>query len=290
MYKYTVKKQPKNTVEVNLIIPFADIKKESEEAFTRLQKELTVEGFRKGKVPVPIAQKNLTQDAIYQEMIKVLLPRIYDEIIRKESFKPIISPSIDLVKAKEGEDWEIKIKVAEKPLVDLINYKKAVKDVKTKSKKDDIWVPGKDVDASTKPTAEQEKSKLLNQILEAILKEVKVEISDLVIDQELNYRLSRLVDDVEKIGLTTDSYLKSKNLTMDQLKAGFKREIEDTYKLEFVLSEIADKENIKVEKEDLDKLLANIKDEKERKAAEANSYYYASIIRKQKTLDFILAL
>ena len=77
---------------------------------------------------------------------------------------------------------------------------------------------------------------------------------------------------------------------MESLKAQFRKETEDTYKLEFALSEIADKENIKVEKADLDKLFINIKDEKERKRAEQNSYYYATILRKQKTLDYLISL
>ncbi len=277
MHSYKLKRLPKNTVEINLTIPASDILKEKDGAFLRLQKELTIEGFRKGKVPLPIAKKHLSSDAVYQETMRILLPKVYEEIIKKESLKPIMNPRFELVKAKEGEDWEIKISLAEKPMVELKEYKKAVKEVKESS--------------SAKASEDkEEKSKLLNPILEAILKEVKVEVSDLILEEELSHRLARLVDDVEKIGLTTEAYLKSKNITMDQLKTGFRREIEDTYKLEFVLSEIADKENIKVEREDLDKLLANIKDEKERKMASENSYYYASILRKQKTLDFILAL
>ena len=124
----------------------------------------------------------------------------------------------------------------------------------------------------------------------ALLKETKLEISDLVVDEEINHRLTHLVDEIQKIGLTTENYLKSKNLTMDSLKAQFKKEIEDTYKLEFALAEVADKEDIKIEKADLDKLFVNIKDEKERKIAEQNSYYYATILRKQKTLDYLISL
>lgn len=287
MYNYKVKKLAKSTLEVALTIPKEDIAKEKNLAFDRLQKELTVEGFRKGKVPLPIAQKHLTSEAIYQEMIKVILPKIYDEILKKEAFKPIMNPRVELVKAKENEDWSIKITVAEKPIVELKDYKAKVKEAKNKAKKADIWTPGKDKEQPKKP---EDNSKLMNVILEAVLNEAKIEISDLILDEELNHRLSRLVDDVEKIGLTTESYLKSKNLTMDQLKNNFKKEIENTYKLEFILSEIADKENIKVEKADLDKVLANIKDEKERQLASENSYYYATILRKQKTLDYLINL
>ncbi len=295
MYSYKKEKLPKNTIQLIVDVPKLDIKKEEDSAFSRLQSQLTVEGFRLGKAPKDIAEKHISKDALYQELAQKLISRIYREIITKENLKPIISPKVDLVKAKEGEDWQIKISLAEKPVVELGDYKKIIKEVKAQVKKSNIWVPGKDknllrqpADGGKKP--EEDKSKLLNEVLTALLRETKLEISDLVLDEEINHRLTHLVDEIQKIGLTTENYLKSKNLTMESLKAQFKKETEDTYKLEFVLAEIADKENVKIEKTDLDKLFLNIKDEKERKKAEQNSYYYATILRKQKTLDYLISL
>lgn len=287
MYSYKKEKLPKNTTQLIIDVPKLDIKKEEDEAFSRLQSQLTVEGFRQGKAPKDIAEKHISKDTLYQELAQKLISRIYQEIITKESLKPIILPKVDLVKAKENEDWQIKITLAEKPMVELGDYKKVVKEVKDRVEKSNIWVPGKDKEVK-KP--EEDKSKLLNEILTALLKETKLEISDLIVDDEINHRLTHLVDEIQKIGLTTENYLKSKNLTMESLKAQFRKETEDTYKLEFALAEIADKENIKIEKADLDKLFVNIKDEKERKKAEQNSYYYATILRKQKTLDYLISL
>ena len=288
MYSYKKEKLPKNTTQLIVDVPKLDIKKEEEQAFSRLQSQLTVAGFRQGKTPKDIAEKHISKDALYQELAQKLISRIYQEIITKESLKPIISPKVDLVKAKEDEDWQIKITLAEKPMIEPGNYKKIIKEVKAKAEKSNIWIPGKDKE--TKKPEEENKNKLLNEILTALLKETKLEISDLIVDEEINRRLTHLVDEIQKIGLTTENYLKSKNLSMESLKAQFKKETEDTYKLEFALAEIADKENIKVEKVDLDKLFINIKDEKERKKAEQNSYYYATILRKQKTLDYLISL
>ena len=287
MYSYKREKLPKNTTQLMIDVPKADIKKEEDEAFGRLQKNLTIGGFRQGKVPKDIAEKHLTKEVVYQELAQKMISRIYQELLTKESLKPIISPKVDLVKAKEGEDWQIKIVVAEKPTITLGDYKKVIKEAKDKAKKANIWVPGKDKDAK-KP--EEDKNKIMNEVLTALLNESKIEISDLVIDEEVNHRLTHLMDEIQKIGLTSENYLKSKNLTMESLKAQFRKETEDTYKLEFVLSEIADKEDLKVEQADLDKLFVNIKDEKERKTAEQNSYYYATILRKQKTLDYLISL
>lgn len=291
MYSYKKEKLPKNTLQLIVDVPKADIKKEEDEAFSRLQKNLTVEGFRQGKVPKSIAEKHLTKEVIYQELTQKMISRIYQELVQKEGIRPIISPKIDLPKAKEGEDWQIKIVVAEKPTITLGDYKKIIKEAKEKAKKSNIWVPGKD---KTNPPAggkpEDDKNQILNGVLTALLSETAIEVSDLVIEEEVNHRLSHLLDEIQKIGLTTDNYLKSKNLTMDTLKAQFKKETEDTYKLEFVLAEIADKENLKVEQADLDKLFVNIKDENEKKKAIQNSYYYATILRKQKTLDYLISL
>lgn len=287
MYSYKKEKLPKNTTQLVVEVPKADIKKEEEEAFARLQQKLTLEGFRQGKVPKAIAEKHIQKDDLYQELAQKMISRIYQELLTKEGLKPIISPKVDLVKAKEGEDWQIKITVAEKPIISLGDYKKVITEMKAKAKKANIWVPGKDKEAK-KP--EEDKNQILNEVLTALLNEAKIEISDMVIEEEVNHRLSHLFDEIQKIGLTTENYLKSKNLTMESLKAQFNKETVDTYKLEFILAEIADKESLKVEQADLDKLFVNIKDEKERKTAVQNSYYYATILRKQKTLDYLISL
>jgi trigger factor len=291
MYSYKVKKLPKSTVEVTVDVPRQDIASEEEAAFQRIRKVTTVQGFRQGKVPSDIARKHVKKESVIQEMVRSLLPRIYEEIVKKENLKPIVSPRVELIKAKEGEDWQFKITVAEKPEVDLGNYKEEVKKAKAESasrRKADIWVPGqKEKPEESKEVQDQ---KVLNEVLEVLLKTAKVEIPDLLVEEEVNRRLTALVDDIQKIGLTTDAYLKTKGLTMEELKERYRKEIADTYKLELILGEIAEKEGIKIEKEDLDKLFANIKEEKEKKAAEENAYFYASVLRKQKTLDYLLGL
>lgn len=289
MFTKKINKLPKSTIEITVNIPKEDIEKEYDKAFDRLHKNLTVPGFRQGKTPKSIAEKHIAKDAIYQELIKEMLPKIYEELIKTENLKPIISPKIELIKAKNNSDWEIKFIVAQKPEVKLGSYKEAIKKIKSEKKKDEIWVPGKEKknDQSQK---KDNKQALLNDILNAVIKECKVEVSDLIIEQELNNRLSRLVDDIQKIGLTTESYLKSKNLTMDSLKESLKKEIDDTYAVEFILNEIADNEKITVEDKDLDQLFISIQEPKQRESAKANAYFYAGIMKKQKTLDFLLGL
>jgi len=135
MYSYKKNLLPKNTVELIIDIPKQEIKSAYQKAFLSLQKELTLPGFRKGSVPKELVEKNIKKEKVYEKLIADLIPRIYEEIIKKENLTPLSLPKIELLKAKEEEDWQIKIILAQKPTVNLKNLKQIVQKVKAEQKK-----------------------------------------------------------------------------------------------------------------------------------------------------------
>jgi len=290
MYQYRIEKKSDSQREIIVEIPKSTLNQYYEKAFEELRKNLTLEGFRKGTVPKKIAEQKIKKEKIYQKLIELLLPEIYIEIVKKENLQPITNPKIELVKAKEGEDWQIKITIALKPKVKLGDYKKKISELNKKYKKVDIWVPGKSEKKETEKEEETQRLEQLNQIFQLLLQQAECEIPDLLIEEELNRKLSNLIDELQKVGLTLETYLNTKNLTLDQLKENYKKEINDTYKLEFILNEISDQEKIVVENKEIEEIIAKIDNEKDKELARQNSYYYAAILRKQKTLDFLLNL
>jgi trigger factor len=237
-------------------------------------------------VPTKIAESKIKKEEIYDHFLRSYIPKAYQEFLKKEEITPIISPKIELKKAKEGEDWEIILKTATKPDIKLGDYKEKIKKAKEDVKKSDIWVPGQEKEVS-KEDEEKNKRAQFQASFDALLKEAVVELSELVIDEEVQNKLTKLVDDIQKLGLTLESYISSKQTTIDKMKEEMRKEVEELYKTEFILQEIADKENITVEKEELEKIFSGISDEKEKQAVAQNMYYYASLMRKQKTLDYI---
>ncbi|MBI1862954.1 hypothetical protein HYS00_02440 [Candidatus Microgenomates bacterium] len=290
-FTHKVARLPKETVEITTTIPWTVIKEAYDKAFTALSEALEVEGFRRGKAPKAVAEKHIPQERIYDRAIRDVLPDIYEEIVKVESLKPVVNPKIDLKEAKPDADWVIVFTVAERPKVTVGDYRKIVQEAKKGRKSADIWVPGQD--APQQPT-EQEKAaqqqELMNTVLNELLTSATIEVADVIIEEELNQRLARLVDDVQKLGMTVDSYLRSKQTTMDELKASYSKEIEETHKIELILNEIASAENIEVTEEELGALFKGVKDDAEREAVQKNAYFYAMILRKQKTLDFLLGL
>jgi FKBP-type peptidyl-prolyl cis-trans isomerase (trigger factor) len=117
-----------------------------------------------------------------------------------------------------------------------------------------------------------------------------IEISPLILDAEVNRRLTSLYEEIKKLGLTVEQYLESKKLTAASLREKLTEETKDLYKSEFLLEQIADKEQITVDKTDLDKVFKQAKSKEEEALYKNNSYLYTRLLRKQKTLDFLANL
>jgi trigger factor len=287
MPTHKINKLPQNTIEIDASIPWKELQEEKEKAFDQLHKDLAIEGFRKGKVPKELAKKHLKEEDLYNKALQQMIPQIYEEIVKKEKLQPIVAPQVQLASAKPNEDWEVKITTALAPEVDVSQYKEIIQKVKKEQKTGEIWTPGKE---ETKEQTEQKQSQKINMILQALVDGIQFEISDLVVEEEVKRRLSQLVDDVRKVGLGIDDYLKSRDLTMEKLKEQYSNEIKNTYKMEYILQKIAEKENITVEDKDMESFFEQLKDPKEQEMAKKNAYLYATILRKQKVLDYLSSL
>ena len=102
--------------------------------------------------------------------------------------------------------------------------------------------------------------------------------------------LSNLIDQVKKLGLTVEQYLASTNRTNESIRQEYTDQSRRTITLEFALEEIADKEGILVSDDDVAAVIQSAKNEEEKKSMETQRYYLATILRRQKTLDFLSSL
>lgn len=275
-----VKRLPKSTIEIEITIPWEDIKGTYEKVMEDVVKGAEIQGFRKGKAPRKMVEERVDKTKLYEEVIKEIVPKAYAESVQKNSLKPIISPRVEVLHAKENEDWKIKATVAEKPEVNLKNYKDTISGLRAKKS---LWVPGKD------ESGDKEKKDLtLDEVLEALLKEVIVEIPDILVEEEVNRMLSRLIDETHKLGLTVEQYLMAKGKTTDQIRQEYRMQAENTLKLEFILEAITDNDKIQVTDREIDEAISKVKDEADRVKLKKDSYYLASLLRRQKTLDSLL--
>lgn len=111
------------------------------------------------------------------------------------------------------------------------------------------------------------------------------------IEAEANHMLTNLLDQINSLGLTVDSYLESKKMTKEELRSDFAQKARDNLKIEFILNQIAQEENIQTSDEDLtkwissaDKTTAGILENESQKSQ------LRQVLTRRRTLDFLSSL
>jgi len=271
------------TIELTITLPWTDIQTMYQTVVTETASATEIAGFRKGKAPKQMVEENVDKTKLYEETIKRLVPKAYTDAVTEHKLSPIMMPQIELKQAEEGKDWIILAKTCARPTVTLKDYKKAVSDLKA-SKTQKIFVPGKD-----NPSEEKPKGPSVDEVLDSLLTAVEAKLPDILLEHEVTHQLSQLVDQTKNLGLTVEQYLSSTGKTADSIRADFRTQAVKNLTLEFALEAIADKEAVTVGDEEIEKLLATAKSPEERKSLEDQKYYLASLIRRQKTIEKLMA-
>jgi len=281
--KTDIKKEADRSFEIQIIIPARRIKEKYQKILREHGQEAKIKGFRKGQAPLDLVEKKIGKDSIYQQLIQKIISETYSEAIKKHDLRPIIPPKISLVSAKEGKDWKIKITSCELPEIKTDQLKKEVRELNAKSK---IWTPKK----GEKPTKNQEpqkKEQRIQEVINTIVKTTKIILPKTLIDYEMTRKLSGLIEELQKVGLKIEQYLSSNGITLEQLKAKYRREIEASWKIDLVLEKIADENKIVVSGEEIDRLTkANTSVNKNK----VNPYLASKLLRRQKTLEYLVNL
>src|SRR3989344_6422140 len=283
---------PDGTIELTITIPWTTIQSSYEEHVAHTTQHAQVPGFRKGKAPKKLVEDKLDKTKVYEDVIRDILPKVYSEAVSEQKLKPILVPKIELKEAKEGADWVIRALTCEKPPVTLGDYKKAVSELKA-SKKQKIWAPGQEIkkDEQGKQGQQEKTDKpTIDELLHALFTTITISLPTLLVEHEINRLLSDLIDQTKKLGLTVEQYLASTQRSADSIRKEYEEQAKRTLTLEFALEDIADKESIFVSDDDIDTVIKSAKSDDERKALTEQRYYIASVLRRQKTIDFLSAL
>ena len=81
------------TRKVTITLPADQVKAKLEEAYTKLQKESKMKGFRRGKVPRSVIVKSY-KPQVEAEVGEKLVQDTYFDIIEKQDFDPVVHPEI----------------------------------------------------------------------------------------------------------------------------------------------------------------------------------------------------
>jgi len=360
----------KLTVEV----PFEELKPSLDAAYKQIATQINVPGFRKGKVPPMVIDRQVGRPAVLDQAINEALPQFYVKALQDNDIQPLAQPEIDIVKFEDNEILEFTAEVDVRPEIKLPDYDgievtvddigvtdqdvdeqvqnlrerfATLNDVERAAVEGDFVVMdlkatkdgevvegaeaagmsykvgrggmldgldealtgmsagdektftsqlvggdqlGEDVDVEVKVTgvkeqelpeldeefaqsasefdtvaeltadvkARLERGKRLEQaaaardaVLEKLLDMVEVPLPDSVVAEEISARRNTIEQQLAQAGMTMDAYLESEEQTVDEFEADLVERVRDAVAAQFILDEVAKKEEIGVDQSEL---------------------------------------
>lgn len=128
----------KNINEVSVKIEGKSWTDAIDKAFKEKVKTVTVDGFRKGKVPRDIYEKKFGKESLYFQASDYVLEEAYKKALEESKLIPVVQPTVDL-KNVDASHVEFVFKIITKPEVKIKKYKGLkVKPEKVKVTKEEI--------------------------------------------------------------------------------------------------------------------------------------------------------
>ena len=147
----------KNEVKINVKIEKEEWAAALDQVFAKKQKEVTVDGFRKGKVPRNVYEKKFGKESLFIDAADLVLPTAYEKAMNDhKEVIPVVQPKVDL-KSIDENGCEFVFTIITKPEVKVNKY------TGLKVEKDKVTVKKEEV--------EHELQHLLDQYTELVVKE-----------------------------------------------------------------------------------------------------------------------
>lgn len=105
-------------------VPADEVTQRFTRAYTELNRQVSIPGFRPGKAPVALLEKKYAK-SVEEDVIRSLVPDYYDRAVRQAGIVPVLVeiPPLERVKIKKDTPFTFTATVEIKPKIDLRDYK-----------------------------------------------------------------------------------------------------------------------------------------------------------------------
>ncbi len=118
-----VEKLEKNMAKLTIEVSAEDLEKAIEKVYQKQKKQISIPGFRKGKVPRMMVEKMYGKEVFYEDAANDLIPEAYDKAVDECKEDIVSSPKIEVTQIEGGKPFIFTATVALKPEVKLGEYK-----------------------------------------------------------------------------------------------------------------------------------------------------------------------
>jgi trigger factor len=105
-------------------VPAEEVAQRFVKAYSELNRQVHIPGFRPGKAPVALLEKRYAK-AVEEDVVRSLVPDFYDRAVRQAGISPVLVeiPPLERVKIKKDAPFTFTATVEIKPKIELRDYK-----------------------------------------------------------------------------------------------------------------------------------------------------------------------
>ncbi|MEU6573966.1 trigger factor [Streptomyces sp. NPDC046805] len=109
-------------VRLTVEVPFEELKDSLDAAYKKINQQVTVKGFRKGKIPARVIDQRFGRGAVLEEAVNDALPKFYTEAVNEADLNPLGQPDVDITELKDGETLAFTAEVDIRPALEIPDY------------------------------------------------------------------------------------------------------------------------------------------------------------------------
>jgi trigger factor len=109
-------------VRLTVEVPFEELKASLDAAYKKINQQVTVKGFRKGKIPARVIDQRFGRGAVLEEAVNDALPKLYTEAVNEAELNPLGQPEVDITELKDGETLAFTAEVDVRPEIEIPDY------------------------------------------------------------------------------------------------------------------------------------------------------------------------
>jgi len=113
----------KNEVKLTFTVEAEKFEEAMKKVYVKTAKYFSIPGFRKGKAPMQLVERQYGSEIFYEDAFNELVPDIYDAEIKEKKLNVVSKPNIDIVQMEKGKELIFTAIVQTKPEVVLGKYK-----------------------------------------------------------------------------------------------------------------------------------------------------------------------
>jgi len=109
-------------VKLTVEVPYDELKPSLDAAYKSIGSQVTVPGFRKGKVPPRIIDQRFGRGAVIEEAVNDALPKFYAQAVEESEVRPLGQPEVDVTSVPDpttGGDLKFTAEVDVRPEFEL---------------------------------------------------------------------------------------------------------------------------------------------------------------------------